>query len=89
MLYLTITVNVDIITLNENLFLKFTIFSRKRRASQCNCFGRDELYNYCKFNSGSKIMNKLLWMILLIVVLLFYAIGKIKITLHITIMNKL
>ena len=31
MLYLTIIVNVDIITLNENLFLKFTIFSRERK----------------------------------------------------------
>ena len=30
MLYLTITVNVDIITLNKNLLLKFTIFSRKQ-----------------------------------------------------------
>ena len=30
MLYLTITINVDIITLKENLFLKFTIFSRKK-----------------------------------------------------------
>ena len=26
MLYLSITVNVDIITLNENLLLKFTVF---------------------------------------------------------------
>ena len=78
MLYLTITVNVDIITLNENLFLKFTIFSRKRRASQCNCFGRDELYKYCKFNSGSKIMNKLLWMILLVLYCYFIQLQKLK-----------
>ena len=60
MLYLTITVNVDIITLNANFFLKFTIFSGKRKGSQCNYFSRDEFYKYCKFNSGSKIMNKLL-----------------------------
>ena len=60
MLYLTVTLNANIITLNEILFLKFAIFSRKRRASQCNCLGRDELYKYCKFNAGSKIMKKLL-----------------------------
>ena len=29
MLYLTITVNVDIVMLNENLFLKYTIFLEK------------------------------------------------------------
>ena len=78
MLYLTITVNVDIIALKENLFLKFTIFSRKKRASQCNCFGRDELYKYYKFNSGSKIMNKLLWMILLMLYCYFIQFEKLK-----------
>ena len=33
MLYLTITVNVDIVMLNENLFLKYTIFLEKEGLS--------------------------------------------------------
>ena len=84
MLSLSISVNVNIITLNQIKFLKFTIFSRQRRVFQCSGFSRDELYKYCKYSSVQIALNAFIDP-----VLLFYSTGKIEISLHISITNKL